>query len=219
MLSKAVDAVLSDLVPAESSSTSRRVRAVGRLMALLGVVLFIALAIEGVTVVFIGQLIALHVIIGMILIPVMAYKIVVATYRFAMYYLGVPDFKRSGPPELVLRLIAPLLVISTVVLMASGVVLVMLHPGTPTANAWRFIHQASFVAWFGLMVIHVLAYLRRAFGTAAYDLRYTRYHSLIGRRGRLISVVLASTFGLLLAAVIYPYVAPWAHYFAIFHVR
>ncbi len=219
MLSKAVDTVLADLVPAESISASRRVRAVGRLMALLGTVLFIALAIEGVTIVFIGQMIALHVVLGMILIPIMGYKVVVALYRFSMYYLGASDFKRSGPPELVLRLIGPFVILSTVAVMGSGVVLVMLHPGTPTANTWRFIHQASFVVWFGFMAIHVLAYLRRAFGTAAYDLKYTRYHSLIGRRGRLISVALAAVFGVLLAAVIYPYVAPWAHYFTIFHVR
>lgn len=88
MIERIFDTVFTDVVPAESLSSSRRVRAVSRLLAMLGAILFVGLAIEGVTIVFIGQMIALHVLLGMILLPIMAYKILVAIYRFSMYYLG-----------------------------------------------------------------------------------------------------------------------------------
>ncbi|WP_298344364.1 hypothetical protein [Ferrimicrobium sp.] len=219
MLQRVFDTVFTETVPAEELSSSRRVRAVARLLALLGSVLFIGLAIEGVTVVFIGQLIALHVVLGLILLPIMAYKIIVATYRFAMYYLGAPDFKHAGPPELVLRVVGPLLVVTTVILMVSGIILVYARPNTPTAALWLNIHRDDFVAWFALMVFHVLAYVRRAVGTSSYDLRYSRYHSLIGRQGRLISIVLAVIIGGLLAWAIFPAVAHWSSFFSVHPTR
>lgn len=215
LLQRVFDTVFTETVPAEELSSSRRVRAVARLLALLGSVLFIGLAIEGVTVVFIGQMISIHVVLGMILLPIMAYKIIIATYRFAMYYLGAPDFKHAGPPELLLRVIGPLLVITTVVLMASGIILVYARPDTPTAAFWLNIHRDDFVAWFALMVFHVLAYVRRAVGTSGYDLRYTRYHSLIGRQGRLISIILAIVIGVLLAWAVFPAVAHWSSFFSV----
>jgi hypothetical protein len=219
MIERIFDTVFTDVVPAESLSSSRRVRAVSRLLAMLGAILFVGLAIEGVTIVFIGQMIALHVLLGMILLPIMAYKILVAIYRFSMYYLGAPDFKRAGPPELLLRMVGPLLVITTVVLMGSGVFLVYARPDTPTAAFWLNIHRADFIAWFGLMVFHVLAYVRRAFGTAAYDLRYTRYHSLVGRQGRLISIVIVAVFGVLLAWFVSPAIVHWSSFFAVHPTR
>ncbi|MHB1521022.1 MAG: hypothetical protein ACYCWN_06875 [Ferrimicrobium sp.] len=181
--------------------------------------LFVGLAIEGVTIVFIGQLISIHVILGMILLPIMAYKIIVATYRFAMYYLGAPDFKHAGPPEMLLRVIGPLLIATTVILMASGIVLVYAKPDTPTAAFWLNIHRDDFVAWFALMAFHVLAYARRAVGTSGYDLRYTRYHSLIGKQGRLISILLAMVIGVLLAWAVSPAIAQWSSFFSVLPVR
>ncbi|KJE75730.1 hypothetical protein [Ferrimicrobium acidiphilum] len=219
LLQRVFDTVFTETVPAEGLSSSRRVRAVARLLALLGSILFIGLAIEGVTIVFIGQLIAVHVVLGMILLPIMAYKIIVASYRFAMYYLGASDFKHAGPPELVLRVIGPLLILTTVILMASGIILVYAKPNTPTAALWLNIHRDDFVAWFALMALHVLAYVRRAVGTSSYDLRYTRYHSLIGRQGRLISIVLATVIGVLLAWAIFPAVAHWSSFFSVHPTR
>ncbi|MHB8191474.1 MAG: hypothetical protein ACYDHP_13880 [Ferrimicrobium sp.] len=219
ILTRVIDTVLSDRVPSESLGSSRRVRAVARLMSLLGVVLFIGLAVEGITVVFIGQLIALHVLLAMILLPVMIYKIVIAFYRFSMYYLGARDFKNAGPPEMLLRVIGPLMILSTVVLMGSGIILIYQFPGTPIANFWRLVHQASFIVWFGVVTLHVLAYMRRAFGTAGDDIRHSRYHTLIGRRGRLISIAISLIVGGLLASLVMPAVGPWQHYFTVLHVR
>jgi amino acid permease len=137
------------------------------------------------------------------------------TYRFAIYYLGAPDFKHAGPPELLLRVIGPLLVITTVVLMASGIVLLYARPDTPTVAFWLSIHRDDFIAWFALMVFHALVYVRRAVGTSGNDLRYMRYHFLIGRQGRLISIALAIVIGLLLAWAVFPAVAHWSSFFSV----
>lgn len=72
LLQRVFETVFTETVPAEGLSSSRRVRAVARLLALLGSVLFIGLAIEGVTIVFIGQMISIHVVLGMIFLPIMA---------------------------------------------------------------------------------------------------------------------------------------------------
>jgi hypothetical protein len=213
LLTKLYDVVFTDLTSTELAGTSRRVRAVGRLLSLLGVVLFFGLAVEGLTVLSIGRMVALHIILGMVLVPLMIYKITVATYRFAMYYLGARDFKRAGPPELLLRAIGPILVLSTLVMLASGIVLAFLPPSSEAVVLWRYIHQVSFIIWFALLAIHVLAYLRRAFGTASYDFRSSRYHYLVGRNGRLISIGLAIFVGLGLGAVVYPEAVHWAQFF------
>jgi hypothetical protein len=219
VLTRILETVLADRSPSEDFGASRRVRAVARVLSLLGVVLFVGLAIEGITLLFIGQLIAVHILVGMLLIPLMGYKIVVATYRFAMYYLGAPDFKRAGPPEPLLRAIGPFVVLTTVGLMASGVILALLPPGTPEAGSWLVIHREIFIMWFAMMTIHVLAYARRAFRTASDDLAERRYRSLVGRRGRLVSVAVALALGVVLALVMVPAIGPWSHYLASLGVR
>ncbi len=219
MLSKVIETVFADRVPSESTGSSRRVRAVGRLLAMLGVVLFLGLAVEGVTIVFIGQTIAIHVVLGMILLPIILYKILIATYRFSMYYLGARDFKRAGPPELLLRIVAPLLVVTTLLVIATGIILVYTRPGTSSASYWLVIHRDTFIAWFVFCALHVLAYVRRAMGTGSEDLRHSRYHWLLGRSGRLVSIAIALGMGVVLAVAVLPAASTWAHYFSSIHSR
>lgn len=61
-----------------------------------------------------------------------------AGYRFARYYTHGEAYRRKGPPELWLRLIAPVVVMSTVIVFASGVVL--LFDGPARAHG-AFVHQ------------------------------------------------------------------------------
>jgi hypothetical protein len=74
---------------------------------------------------------------------------------------------------LLLRLLGPVVVILTVVLLASGVGLLLVGP------SWLLlllkVHKASFVLWFGVMTIHVLGHLGEVFRLAPRDwLRRTR---------------------------------------------
>ena len=47
------------------------------------------------------------------------------TWRFARYYTGAPAYRRKGPPPVLLRLLGPVVVILTLVLLFSGVGLLL----------------------------------------------------------------------------------------------
>ncbi len=165
-----LEEVLTPDLESDKKGSSARVRWVARLTSITGVTIFALLAIEGLSVPAISQLFTLHVVVGMILLPVMALKIAVTSYRFLLYYLGRSDFVQAGPPWMPLRLIAPLIILSTVVLMLSGVELMLVGPHGASFTLWKPLHQVAFVVWFILMVPHVLAYLMRAVRTSFGDL-------------------------------------------------
>jgi hypothetical protein len=166
--------VLEADLESDHDSHSRRVNFVARLTSLLGIVLLFLLAVEGVSVPLVSQLFTWHVVVGVILIPVMTAKIAVTSYRFALYYVKTPDFKRAGPPWMPLRIIGPFVVMSTVIMMASGVMLMVVGPYSSQRSLWFTLHRASFILWFGLMAIHVLSYSLRAANVSWRDLRRIR---------------------------------------------
>jgi hypothetical protein len=127
-----------------------------RMTGVLGAVLLVALAIEGVTVPAVRQMLTLHVFMGFFVVPVVGLKLATTGYRFFRYYQGAEPYRRKGPPHPVLRVVAPLVVISTVALLATGIV--MLAVGPRHSDTWRTLHQASFIAWFAFMTIHVLGH-------------------------------------------------------------
>jgi hypothetical protein len=128
-----------------------------RLTAGLGALLFVLLAGEGLTVVSVRSLLTAHVVIGMVLIPPVLLKIGSTGWRFVRYYTDSPDYRLKGPPPLLLRVLGPVVVLLTVILLGSGVALVF------GSHGWRhqllLVHKASFVLWFGAMTIHVLGHV------------------------------------------------------------
>ena len=78
-------------------------------------------------------------------------------YRFARYYAGSAPYVRKGPPAPVLRVLGPLVILTSVAVLGTGVMLAVVGRGGP----WLFLHKASFVLWFGVMTIHVLNYAPR----------------------------------------------------------
>jgi hypothetical protein len=130
-----------------------------RLTALTGVVLLCLLAIEGVTILFIGPLLSWHIFVGMLLIPPLALKLGSTGYRLARYYARSPVYVLKGPPSLLLRiLVAPLLVAATAGVIATGVALLALGARDSIVLG---LHKASFVVWIGAFALHLLAYLLR----------------------------------------------------------
>ena len=81
-----------------------------QLTAATGVVLIILLAVLGITIIRIGQLIWLHLFLGLLLIGPVALKMGSTGYRFVLYYVKDASYRRKGPPETWLRLIAPIVV-------------------------------------------------------------------------------------------------------------
>jgi hypothetical protein len=184
-----------------------------RLTAAVGLVLLIALFVEGITILEVRQMITLHIFVGLLLIPPTALKLGSTGYRFFRYYTRSPSYLRHGPPPPLLRWSAPLLVVFTGAVLLTGVALLVVGPDGP--GLVLSAHKASFIIWFALMALHVLGHLKDAVMLASRDW-WPRSGRAIpraeaprgkGRRGWL--VVAALVAGLALAAALLPVASPW----------
>ena len=130
-----------------------------QLTAATALLLLGLLAVEGVTILFVGRLLSLHELIGVVLIPPVLLKLGAAGYRFLRYYQRRPAYVAKGPPHSLMRfLVAPVLVLSTVGVLATGVAILLLHQRHGIIVG---LHKASFVLWIGAAGIHVLVYAPR----------------------------------------------------------
>jgi len=179
-----------------------------RLTATAGAVLFLLLAAEGVTILSIGQLLSPHVFIGMLLIPPVALKLGSTGWRFARYYRGRPEYREKGPPLLPLRLLAPVVVASTVAVFATGVALLALGPSG--RGLVLTLHKASFVVWLVATGVHVLAYVWRVPRLAFADWR-PGASAVSGAPARRLLIGGAIAAGAILAVTTVQYASPWLH--------
>ena len=136
-----------------------------------------------------------HVFVGFVLLPPIALKLASTGWRFLRYYAGDPEYRRKGPPEIVMRLLAPLLIAFTVLLFGSGVAIGLVH-GHALLLARR-VHGPAAFGWTLLVGLHALRYLRRA-------LRGAR-----AQRGALLAASVAA--GLALGAATLPVDHDWLH--------
>ena len=185
-----------------------------RLTAGSAAVLFLLLAAEGVTILFIRPLLSTHVFIGMLLIPPVALKTASTGWRFFRYYTGDRAYRVKGPPILPLRLLAPLVVASTVALFATGVALLVVGPGRGVVLG---LHKASFVVWLVATGLHVLAYVWRVPALAASDWRRRDPERVGGSFVRRTLLAGALVAGVILAVATVRYAQPWVHWAAAFH--
>lgn len=123
-----------------------------------GAVLLIGFAVEGATILALRQLLVLHFVVGMLLLGPVALKISSTGYRFLRYYSGAVPYVRKGPPAPVLRVLGPLVICTSLAVLGTGI---MLAVEGPHRGSWLFLHKASFVLWFGVMTVHVIAYAPR----------------------------------------------------------
>ena len=128
-----------------------------KLTAMTGAILLAGFAIEGFTILEIHRLLYWHFLLGLVLIGPVLLKIASTLYRFVRYYAGSAPYVRKGPPAPVLRVLGPLVILTSVAVLGTGVILAVAGRGGP----WLFLHKASFVLWFGVLTIHVLNYAPR----------------------------------------------------------
>jgi hypothetical protein len=178
-----------------------------RLTASLAVVIFVLLAVEGLTIVGVRRLLAPHVFIGMLLVPPVLAKVLSTGYRFARYYGGAPAYRRKGPPPLVLRVLGPVVVVLTVAVLASGVAL--MYVPRSLRQDLLFLHKASFVLWFGAMAVHVVGHLLDTARLAPADWTLRRGRRVAGAGVRRWAVVASLLAGVLLGALVVGQVGPW----------
>jgi hypothetical protein len=178
-----------------------------RLTAGTAVVLLVLLAAEGATILRIRGLISAHIFIGMLLVPPVLVKTCSTGYRFARYYLGSPEFRRKGPPPVLLRLLGPFVVLLTFAVLASGIAL--LFVGASLRPDVLFLHKASFLLWLGAMTLHVLGHLLDTARVAPRDWMHRTRRDVTGAGLRQWTITASLAAGLLLGLLFLGRVAPW----------
>lgn len=181
-----------------------------RLTAAVGLVLIVLTVIELWTIVFgLHQFLSLHVFVGLVLIPPVLLKLASTGWRALRYYSGSEPYRLKGAPELPMRLLAPLLVVATVILFGSGVAMGILH-GHSLMIARR-LHGPASVVWLILVGVHVLVYLKRALISSGQDIAPVPRASVRGARGRTYVLAVAIVAGIIVGAATVPAQHHWLH--------
>jgi hypothetical protein len=171
---------------------------------LTGATAAVLLAAEGLTLVSLQSFLSWHIFIGMLLVPIVGLKLATTGYRFVRYYAGDRDYVEAGPPPTHLRLLGPLVIVSTLALFGTGVTLAAIGPGRGIVLG---LHKASFVIWLGAMSLHVLAHALRIPGLVTPDMRGGE--GVGGSRARLAVVSGAIVAGAIVAVATLPLIGPW----------
>jgi hypothetical protein len=183
-----------------------------RLTALTGAVLLVLLAVEGVTLLSLRAMLSWHIFVGVLVVPIVALKLGSTGYRFYRYYTRRPDFVRAGPPHPLLRLLGPVVVLSTVVLLGTGLALIAVGP---SGSFVLLLHKASFVVWLGALGAHVLGHLGRLPRALNGDL--SARDGLGGSRRRALLIAGAVVIGAIAAVAVLPHDTAWLHWSRINH--
>jgi hypothetical protein len=218
---------------AEGASWRRRLLAGGtegneRLTVLTGLLLIVLLAVLGVTIIRIGQLLWLHLFLGLLLLGPVALKLSSTGYRFARYYTSAPAYREKGPPAPALRGLAPFVVFFTLAVFATGVALLVLGPSA--RQPLVLLHKVSFFAWLAFTALHVLGHLpeiirllsnARRSRREIIDVQTAWSHGrrppaptsaqVAGRQGRGAALIVALLGGLVIAVALIGQFSVWTH--------
>jgi hypothetical protein len=110
-----------------------------------------------------------------------------------------------------MRLLGPLVILTSVAVIGTGVMLAVVGPGP---SRWLFLHKATFVLWFGVMTIHVLNYAPRLPGALTHRAGRgaARGQLLFSGSGRWLALVVALAAGVAVAAVASHLSARWSYF-------
>lgn len=188
-----------------------------RLTAATGILLILLLAVIGLTLLRLRSLISVHLFVGLLLIPPIALKLASTGYRFIRYYTSDPVYRQRGAPAILLRVSAPVVVASTLAVLATGVALLFVGP--ESVGVLRQLHKLSFIVWVAFTALHVLGHLPDIQKTFLIERRGRfEYNELAaGRTGRTISIAGALLAGVVLAIVLIPHYGAWSQFESFHH--
>src|ERR671922_469261 len=127
-------------LPLEHTDEEKHMGVVGneRLTALVSLVLLVLIIVELVTSAFLRVWLPTHTVVGVLLAGPLLVKMGSTGWRFLRYYSRAPAYVRRGPPPLVLRVLGPGLLVTTLVMVGSGIGLVVTGPIQPFLLAHVF---------------------------------------------------------------------------------
>lgn len=139
-----------------------------RLTAWTGALLLVLFLIELATLLDVTGLLSWHVVVGVLLVPPALLKTGTTGWRIVRYYTRSAPYRKSGPPPMMLRVLGPLVVLSTLAVLGSGLALLAVGPQAslqPFVSVLGYqvsaltVHQASFVIWAVVTGLHTLGRL------------------------------------------------------------
>jgi hypothetical protein len=188
----------------------RRLNPIGneRLTAAVGLLLLLPIGVEVLTVLLgVHTFMSVHVFVGLALIPPVLLKLGSTAWRFARYYTRSRPYVALGPPQIAMRVLAPLFVAATIVLFGSGVAMGLVHG---QALDWaRRLHGPASVIWLLLLGLHVLVYFTRAVRRTADDAAHEHRSLARGAAVRGLALAAAIVSGVVIAAATVPAQHHW----------
>jgi hypothetical protein len=130
-----------------------------------GLFLLVLILVEVVTLLDVRGLISWHIVVGTLLVPFALLKTATTMWRVGRYYSGYQPYRSAGPPPTLLRILGPLVVITTLAELGSGLALIALGPTASrqvlfTALGQRIdtltLHQALFFPFAAATGLHIL---------------------------------------------------------------
>ncbi|MEO9138197.1 MAG: hypothetical protein ABI345_03945 [Jatrophihabitans sp.] len=185
-----------------------------RLTAWAGMLLLGLTVIELVTVLDVQGLISWHIVVGTLLVPLALLKSGSTTWRIIRYYAGNEAYRSAGPPPMLLRLLGPLVVVTTLGLLGTGLALIALGQDAGRRPFLSILglqldtlslHQALFLAFAVAAGLHLLARfipaLRLVTGKVA--------DTVPARRARLAVMALTAIVAIITAVLVLGWSGAW----------
>lgn len=181
-----------------------------RLTTMTGALLLVLFIVECVTIVAMRQLFTLHFFLGVALIGPVLLKTGSTLYRFARYYTGSPAYRRKGPPALMMRVLGPLVILTSFSVIGTGI---MLGFAKSDFSLWLMLHRTTFALWFVVILIHVHFYIGRLSRAVSSGLlgrvRDQGRQALGGRAARWLLLTASVIAGVILAMLTYHQAGVW----------
>jgi len=193
-----------------------------RLTSWVGLVLLVLIAAELVTLLDVFGLMSWHVGIGVALTAFALLKTASTSWRILRYYTGSAPYGSAGPPPMLLRLLGPLVIATTLGVLGSGIALIAVGPtgsrsavlslaGHPVSLVT--VHAGFFVLFAVTAGLHLLARFVPALSLTTGRPRRPDDPDLgvPGARARLALVGATAVAAVLAVVLVVPSVSGWAH--------
>ena len=161
-----------------------------RLTAATGLLLLVLFTAEIVTdILGVASVLTAHVVIGLMLTPPVLVKMGSTGWRIVRYYRGDRAYVERGAPRPFLRILGPIVIVLTTVLIGSGFLAFLTHGGLHDAALKT--HKVVFYIWLLAVVAHVVPHFVHAVSWAFADLS-TRARGAVPGAGTRHTILIAA---------------------------
>lgn len=188
-----------------------------RLTSWTGLLLLVLIAAELVTLLDVTGLMRWHVGVGIVLTALALVKTASTGWRIVRYYTGSATYVAAGPPPLLLRLLGPLVIVSTMGVLGSGYALIAIGRHATERTLFAVLgqqispltlHQGSFILFAVVTGLHLLARFTPAV-VLARGRRGAASAAMPGRPARTAVLVAGTLAGILALLLVVPSVSGW----------